>query len=97
MSVLKLNEGKVTFFAAKGKITKEIQLELLIEKSKNPGTPLKQLLEKIGGGKAEKRDTEKNRRKRRRAFRRCEDGPTPCCFDSQRFAFHDGLYGFGGR
>ncbi|MCH7902731.1 Glu-tRNA(Gln) amidotransferase subunit GatE [archaeon] len=43
----------------KGKITKEIQLELLIEKSKNPETPLTQLLEKIGGRSAGKEEIEK--------------------------------------
>jgi len=43
----------------KGKITKEIQLELLIEKSQNPATSLTQLLEKIGGGSAEKGEIEK--------------------------------------
>lgn len=42
-----------------GKITKEIQLELLTEKSKNPGTPLTELLEKISGGSAEKGEVEK--------------------------------------
>lgn len=43
----------------KGKITKEIQLELLIEKSQNPATSLTQLLEKISGGSAEKGEIEK--------------------------------------
>tara|TARA_Y100000310_G_scaffold344615_1_gene458318 strand:- start:6802 stop:8685 length:1884 start_codon:yes stop_codon:yes gene_type:complete len=42
-----------------GKITKEIQLELLVEKSKNPAEPLENLLSKIGATGAEKGEVEK--------------------------------------
>jgi len=43
----------------KGRITKEVQLELLIEKSKNLAEPLENLLNKIGATGAEKGEVEK--------------------------------------
>ncbi|MCR4335602.1 MAG: Glu-tRNA(Gln) amidotransferase subunit GatE [archaeon] len=42
-----------------GKITKEVQLELLVEKSKNPAEPLENLLNTIGATGAEKGEVEK--------------------------------------
>jgi len=42
-----------------GKITKEIQMELIIEKSKNPGVPLELLLEKLGVTSVGKEEVEK--------------------------------------